>query len=302
MVDIEKKLIYNENVEKNIDNKKIGRILYIVAYAIKEGYMDQVVNFDMKKKNKIKKIIAVMSGKGGVGKSTVTGLVASTLRNAGHTVGVLDADITGPSIPKLFGVNKQKVFQTEEGLSTAESVTGIKVMSLNLLLENENDPVIWRGPILGSTVQQFHDDVVWGELDYLVIDLPPGTSDVTLTVMQQIKVDGIVVVSTPQDLVQLIVDKSIIMANRLETPIVGLVENMSYFMCDNCSEKHYLFGESKIKNVLEHHNIPLLAEIPIDKDLVTLADEGRIELYTKTNHQFANNFSENLLSEISKLS
>lgn len=263
--------------------------------------MNQVVNFDFKKKNRIKKIIAIMSGKGGVGKSTVTGLVATTLRNAGHTVGVLDADITGPSIPKLFGVNKHKVYQTEDGLSTAETVTGIKVMSLNLLLDNEEDPVIWRGPILGSTVQQFHDDVVWGELDYLVIDLPPGTSDVTLTVMQQIKVDGLVVVSTPQDLVQLIVNKSIVMAKKLETPIVGLVENMSYFMCDNCDEKHYLFGESKVRQVLDKHNIPLLAELPIDKTLVNLADEGRIELYPKTNLEFGLLFERNLISEISKL-
>lgn len=263
--------------------------------------MDQVVNFDFRKKNKIKKIIAVMSGKGGVGKSTVTGLVASTLRNAGHSVGVLDADITGPSIPKLFGVNKHKVFQTDDGISTAESVTGIKVMSLNLLLENEDDPVIWRGPILGSTVQQFYDDVNWGELDFLVIDLPPGTSDVTLTVMQQIKVDGLVVVSTPQDLVKIIVNKSITMANRLETPIVGLVENMSYFLCDNCDEKHYLFGESNVKSVLDKHNIPLIAELPIDKTLVSLADEGRIELYPKTNLEFDKVFTNNLLREIDKL-
>ena len=263
--------------------------------------MSQVINFDKEKKNKIKKIIAVMSGKGGVGKSTVTGLVAATLRNAGHTVGVLDADITGPSIPKLFGVNKKTVFQSEEGLSTADSVTGIKIMSLNLLLENETDPVIWRGPILGSTVQQFYDDVIWGELDYLVIDLPPGTSDVTLTVMQQIKVDGIVVVSTPQDLVQLIVQKSIIMANKLETPIIGLVENMSYFKCDNCDEKHYIFGESKVQKVLDEHNIPLIAELPMDKILVSLADEGRIELYPQTNLDFSDIFEKNLLKEIAKV-
>lgn len=262
--------------------------------------MSQVVNFDFKKNN-IKKIIAVMSGKGGVGKSTVTGLVATTLRNAGHTVGVLDADITGPSIPKLFGVSGQKLMQTNEGLTTAESVTGIKVMSLNLLLENEEEPVIWRGPILGNTVQQFYDDVAWGDLDYLVIDLPPGTSDVTLTVMQQIKVDGIVVVSTPQDLVKLIVNKSIVMANKLETPIIGMVENMSYFRCDNCDEKHYLFGESKTKQVLEAHHIPLIAELPLDKELVSLADDGRIELYPKSNLEFKSMFEDNLLTEIQKI-
>lgn len=263
--------------------------------------MDQVINFDFKNKNKIKKILAVMSGKGGVGKSTVTGLVATTLKNAGHSVGILDADITGPSIPKLFGVGKNKVFQTKEGLTTAETVSGIKVMSLNLLLENEDDPVIWRGPVLGSTVQQFYDDVVWGELDYLVIDLPPGTSDITLTVMQQIKVDGIVVVSTPQDLVKIIVNKSISMAERLETPVIGLVENMSYFKCDACDEKHYLFGESHVKEVLEKYHIPLIAEMPIDKTLVQLADEGRLELYPTTNLEFEEVFSKNLLKEVNKL-
>lgn len=267
----------------------------------KGGYMSSVINFDFNKKNKIKKIIAVMSGKGGVGKSTVTGLVAATLKNAGHSVGVLDADITGPSIPKLFGVDKKTVYQTEEGLTTAETTTGIKIMSLNLLLENDADPVVWRGPILGSTVQQFYDDVIWGDLDYLVIDLPPGTSDVTLTVMQQIKVDGIVVVSTPQDLVQLIVNKSIVMAKKLNTPLIGLVENMSYFVCDNCDEKHYIFGESKVKKVLDEYQLPLIAELAIDKDLVSLADEGRIELYPKTNLDFDTAFTKNLLTEINKL-
>lgn len=261
--------------------------------------MSQVVNFDLNKnKNKIKKIIAVMSGKGGVGKSTVTSLVATTLRNAGHSVGVLDADITGPSIPKIFGVNKDKVYQTDQGLSTAETATGIKVMSLNLLLENEDDPVIWRGPILGSTVKQFHDDVVWGELDYLVIDLPPGTSDVTLTVMEQLKVDGIVVVSTPQDLVKIIVNKSIRMAQRMQAPILGLVENMSYFMCDNCQEKHYLFGESRTAEVLRDHNLKLIGELPIDKELTALSDEGKIELYPKINLAFGEMFSKNLLQQI----
>lgn len=264
--------------------------------------MSDVVNFDIKKdKPKIKKIIAVMSGKGGVGKSTVTALVATTLRNAGHTVGVLDADITGPSIPKLFGVNKEKLFQTDKGLSTATSVTGIKVMSLNLLLENEDDPVIWRGPILSNTVKQFYEDVDWGELDYLVIDLPPGTSDVTLTVMDQIKVDGVIVVSTPQDLVNLIVNKSIYMAEKMNTRILGLVENMSYFMCDNCNEKHFLFGESRTQEVLDKHGLVQLGELPIDKLLTAMSDEGRIELYPKTNLEFDNIFGTEVLKVINQL-
>lgn len=264
--------------------------------------MSQVVNFDVKKdKPKIKKIIAVMSGKGGVGKSTVTALVATTLRNAGHRVGILDADITGPSIPKLFGVNKSKLYQTDKGLSTAETVSGIKVMSLNLLLENEDDPVIWRGPILGNTVKQFYDDVDWGDLDYLVIDLPPGTSDVTLTVMDQIKVDGVVVVSTPQDLVKIIVNKSIFMAQKMNTKILGLVENMSYFMCDNCDEKHYLFGQSRSQEVLDRHGLKQLGALPIDKLLTSMSDEGRIELYPKTNLEFDTIFAKDVLEAIQDL-
>jgi Mrp family chromosome partitioning ATPase len=173
-------------------------------------------------------------------------------------------------------------------------------MSLNLLLEKEDDPVIWRGPILGSTVKQFYDDVVWGELDFLVVDLPPGTSDVTLTVMEQFNVDGIVVVSTPQDLVKIIVNKSIHMANRMNTPILGLVENMSYFLCDNCDEKHYLFGESRTKEVLDLHGIKLLAEMPIDKDLTALSDEGKIELYPKMNIDFQEGFQKNFLGEVNR--
>jgi len=265
--------------------------------------MSQVVNFDFNKKDKpkINKIIAVMSGKGGVGKSTVTALVASTLSQAGHRVGVLDADITGPSIPKLFGVNKEKLYQTDKGLTTAQTVTGIKVMSLNLLLENEEDPVIWRGPILGNTVKQFYEDVDWGDLDYLVIDLPPGTSDVTLTVMDQIKVDGLLVVSTPQDLVKLIVNKSIFMAKKMDTRILGLVENMSYFMCDKCDEKHYLFGEGRTQEVLDQHGLKQLGALPIDKTLTSLSDEGRIELYPKTNLEFNKNFGTDVLAAIESL-
>ncbi len=259
--------------------------------------MNKVINFDFKK-NKFHKIIAVMSGKGGVGKSTSTGLVAAALRNAGHTVGILDADITGPSIPKLFGVTNQKIVQGDNGMSTAISSTGIKIMSLNLLLENEDDPVVWRGPILGSTVQQFYDDVDWGELDYLVIDLPPGTSDVTLTVMQSLPVDGIIVVSTPQDLVQIIVNKSIHMANKMNIPVYGLVENMSYFVCDNCDKKHYIFGQSNVEKVLSKFNIPLLAEFPIDKNLVDLSDNGNLEGYKEYNKELFDEFSKNLIANI----
>ena len=264
--------------------------------------MSQVVNIDMKKeKPDIKKIIAVMSGKGGVGKSTVTALVATSLKNAGHEVGILDADITGPSIPKLFGLKDVKLFQTDKGLSTAKTVTGIKVISLNLLLENEGEPVIWRGPMLGNMVKQFYEDVDWGQLDYLVVDLPPGTSDVTLTVMDSMTIDGLVVVSTPQDLVHLIVNKSIVMAQKMKTPILGLVENMSYFKCDQCEQKHYLFGKGQGEILFEKYGIKTLGSLPIDKDLTSFGDEGRIELYPNINLDFEEQFSKSFLKAVDEM-
>ena len=238
----------------------------------------------------IKNVIAIMSGKGGVGKSSVTSLMATALRNKGYAVGILDGDITGPSIPKVFGINKQRATGTETAVNPVETATGIKVMSINLMVDDEESPVVWRGPVISNTVKQFYTDVNWGNLDYLLIDLPPGTGDVPLTIMQSFEIDGIVVVSSPQDLVKLIVKKSINMASMLGTPILGLVENMSYFMCPDCDKKIHLFGESRVPQVAEETNLEIISQIPIDPDFVTLCDEGRVELYLKENYKFAEEF------------
>lgn len=242
----------------------------------------------------IQKIIAVMSGKGGVGKSSVTSLMAIVLRNKGYKVGILDADITGPSIPKVFGIDKKRATAKGDIINPVETVTGIKVMSLNLLIDEEDKPVVWRGPLIGSSVKQFYTDVAWGDLDFLLIDLPPGTGDVPLTIMQSIPVDGLVVVSSPQDLVHLIVKKSVNMAKMMDVPIYGIVENMSYFKCPDCSKKHYIFGQSKIEEVAKEMDIDVLEKLPIDSEFVELCDEGRVEVYGKIHFDFCEKFAEKL--------
>jgi ATP-binding protein involved in chromosome partitioning len=226
-------------------------------------------------------VIAVMSGKGGVGKSSVTSLLAMSLNKSGKKVGILDADFTGPSIPKIFGLNSKMAKTGPVGIIPEVTAGGIKVMSINLLMEQKDDPVIWRGPILSNTVKQFFTDVVWGNLDYLLIDLPPGTGDVPLTIMQSLPLDGIVVVSSPQDLVKLIVTKSIKMAKMLNVPLIGLVENMSYLECPDCKKIIKLFGESRIEEVSQETGIPILARLPIDPEFAALCDDGRVEDYTK---------------------
>ncbi|MFY9313390.1 MAG: Mrp/NBP35 family ATP-binding protein [Tepidanaerobacteraceae bacterium] len=228
--------------------------------------------------NRIKKVIAVMSGKGGVGKSTVTGLLAVSLRRQGYRVGIMDADITGPSIPRMFGVNKRPE-SIGIGLMPPKSSTGISIMSLNLLLENEDDPVIWRGPLIGGAIQQFWNDVVWGDLDYLLVDLPPGTSDAPLTVMQSLPVDGIIIVSSPQELVGMVVKKAVKMANMMKIPVIGLVENYSYAICPSCHEKIEVFGKSRGEEGAKEANVPYLGSLPIDPKLAGFCDEGRIEEY-----------------------
>jgi len=245
----------------------------------------------------IKKVYAVMSGKGGVGKSSITSLIAVSLKNQGYKVGILDADITGPSIPKVFGINNKRASSNGEGIIPVETSTGIKVISINLLIEEEEKPVVWRGPLIGGTVKQFYTDVNWGELDYLLIDMPPGTGDVPLTIMQSLPVDGLIIVSSPQDLVKLIVTKSINMAKTMNVPILGIVENMSYFICPHCNEKLNVFGESKVESISKEMEIPLIAKMPIDPDFVALCDEGKIELYNKYNLDFNENFS-NKIKEI----
>jgi len=228
--------------------------------------------------NRIKKVIAVMSGKGGVGKSTVTGLLAVSLKKQGYSVGIMDADITGPSIPRMFGINKRPE-NLGFGLMPAESSTGIRIMSLNLLLENEDDPVIWRGPLIGNAIQQFWNDVVWGDLDYLLVDLPPGTSDAPLTVMQSLPVDGLIVVSSPQELVGMVVKKAVKMANMMDIRVIGLVENYSYMLCPKCKEKIEVFGKSRGEEGAKEANVPYLGSLPIDYKLAKFCDEGRIEEY-----------------------
>lgn len=249
-------------------------------------------------KSNIKKIIAIMSGKGGVGKSSVTSLIANALREKGNKVGIMDADITGPSIPKLFGINSRRAKKNGSGISPVSTHTGIKVMSLNLLIDKEDSPVIWRGPMISSAVKQFFTDVIWGDLDYLLIDLPPGTGDVSLTIMQSLPLDGIIVVSSPQDLVKMIVKKSLNMAKMMNTPILGIVENMSYFECSECGKKINIFGKSRVEEIAEEMGIDVIANIPIDSNLAELCDEGRIELYGKINFSFIDDLSKNLMKEI----
>ena len=226
----------------------------------------------------VKKVIGVVSGKGGVGKSLVTSMLAVTMQRRGHKVAILDADITGPSIPIAFGI-KGKVAGSEFGLYPLKSKTGIDIMSIDLLLDNETDPVIWRGPILGGVVKQFWSDVIWSDIDFMFIDMPPGTGDVPLTVFQSIKIDGIIIVTSPQELVSMIVSKAAKMAEKMSIPIIGLVENMAYFKCSGCGKEHSIFGDSHVEEIAKAHDIALLARMPIDSRISKACDRGLIELF-----------------------
>ena len=225
---------------------------------------------------KVRKVIGVVSGKGGVGKSLVSGELAVMLSRMGYRVGVLDADITGPSIPRMFGIH-DKALGDGEHIFPAETEKGIEVMSINLMLENDDAPVIWRGPVIAGAVKQFWEDVAWGELDVMVIDMPPGTGDVPLTVFQSIPLDGVVVVSTPKDLVGMIVRKAVNMANMMNIHVLGLVENMSYALCPDCGKRIELFGKSKIAQEAAALHLPVLAQLPFDPKAAQLCDEGSIE-------------------------
>ena len=227
-------------------------------------------------KSSIKHVIGVVSGKGGVGKSMVTSTLATLMQRAGYKVGILDADITGPSIPKAFGISAG-VEGNADGMFPPESSTGIKIMSVNLLLPDATAPVVWRGPVIAGTVKQFWSGTVWGDLDYLFVDCPPGTGDVPLTVFQSLPLDGIVIVSSPQELVSMIVEKAANMARMMQVDVVGLVENMSYVKCPDCDKKIKIFGESHIEDIARKHGYPLLAQMPIDPSLATLVDAGEIE-------------------------
>ena len=224
----------------------------------------------------VKKVIAVVSGKGGVGKSLVTASLACAMARRGRKVGVLDADITGPSIPHAFGIH-EKATGSELGIDPAVSKNGVKVMSLNLLTMEETDPVVWRGPVIAGTVKQVWTDVVWGDVDYLFVDMPPGTGDVPLTVFQSLPVDGILVVTSPQELVSMIVTKAVRMAELMHVPILGLIENYSYFQCPDCGKKHAIYGESHVEEVAKRHRLPLLAQLPIDPAIAKKVDEGKVE-------------------------
>ena len=234
---------------------------------------------ELNERSKVKKVIAVVSGKGGVGKSTVTAMLAAAVQRRGLRAAILDADITGPSIPKAFGV--EECAGAEEGcLHPAVSKTGIQIMSINLLLDNASDPVLWRGPIIAGAVKQFWTDVVWGDVDYMFVDMPPGTGDVPLTVFQSLPIDGVIIVTSPQELVSMIVGKAVRMANMMQVPVLGLVENYSYFRCPDCGREHAIFGESHLAETAMKYPLPVLARLPIDPNVAKACDSGNAESLT----------------------
>lgn len=240
------------------------------------------------KQSKIKKVIGVLSGKGGVGKSLVTSLLAVEMQRKNFHTAILDADITGPSIPQIFGLEENATYD-ETGIYPAVTENGTQIMSINLLLENSTDPVVWRGPVIAGAVTQFWTDVVWQDVDFMFVDMPPGTGDVALTVFQSLPVDGIVVVTSPQELVEMIVGKAVKMANMLDIPILGVVENFSYFVCDNCGKKHSIFGESNTEDFARQNGIDTVCKLPMDPNLAKLCDQGKIE-----------SFNENLLEALTE--
>lgn len=243
--------------------------------------------------SKVKKVIGVISGKGGVGKSLVTSTLAVLSQRHGYNTAVLDADVTGPSIGQTFGVHK-KLVGNDVGIIPNVSETGIQLMSANFMLREETDPVLWRGPVIAGVIKQFWSDVIWNDVDFMFIDMPPGTGDVPLTVYQSLPVDGIIIVASPQELVSMIVEKAVKMANMMNIPVLGIVENMSYVKCPDCDKKIYLFGESKVKQTAEKYNLPVLAEIPIDPALAKNCDDGQIE-------SFEGDYLDNAFATVEKL-
>lgn len=233
----------------------------------------------MNKHSHIKKVIGVVSGKGGVGKSSITSLLAVLMQRAHHQVAVLDGDITGPSIGKVFGVDETQIYSNGEDIIPATSEYGTKIMSTNLLLDDVESPVVWRGPVLAGMIKQFWSDVCWGDVDYMFIDMPPGTGDVPLTVFQSIPLDGIVIVTSPQELVSMIVSKAVNMARQMNIPILGIVENMSYVQCPECGKKIFVFGKSHLDDVAKKYDLKALGQIPFDSELTRLSDLGMIESF-----------------------
>ncbi len=240
----------------------------------REAEMD--LSAKLNPQSSVKKVIAVVSGKGGVGKSLITSLMASEMQRRGYQSAVLDADVTGPSIPKAFGIHEH-ARGTEDALIPCYSARGTEIMSINLILDNETDPVVWRGPVIAGVVTQFWSDVIWDNVDYMFVDMPPGTGDVPLTVFQSLPVDGIIIVTSPQDLVSMIVAKAVNMANMMNIPVLGIVENMSYFKCPDCGKEHEIFGASKVAKVAEQFGVKHYARLPIDPVVATMVDAGEVE-------------------------
>ncbi|MDE7301132.1 MAG: Mrp/NBP35 family ATP-binding protein [Clostridia bacterium] len=248
------------------------------------------------KLSKIKKVIAVVSGKGGVGKSMTSAMLAVSSQRRGYNTAIMDADITGPSIPKMFGVH-ERAMGSENGILPVDTKTGIQLMSMNVLLENEDEPVVWRGSLISGTVLQFWTDVIWDDVDIMFIDMPPGTGDVPLTIFQSLPLDGIVIVTTPQDLVGMIVTKAVKMANMMNVPILGIVENMSYIKCPDCGKKISVFGESAVDAIALENSISTVAKLPIDRDLTVAADTGNIE---DIKENYLQDFFDKILTHIEK--
>ena len=230
--------------------------------------------FELNQHSSVKHVIGIVSGKGGVGKSFVTGILATNLARAGKRVGILDGDITGPSIPRMFGISDERSYGVEEQLIPIEDANGIKIMSANLVLQNETDPVLWRGPVVAGAIQQFYSQCNWGDLDYLLIDMPPGTGDVALTVFQSLPVEGVVIVSSPQDLVQMVVGKAVRMAEMMHVPVLGLIENMAYITCPHCDERIEPYGPSKLAETAAAFNLKPLGQLPMDATFAQIADKG----------------------------
>ncbi|MGN0357285.1 MAG: P-loop NTPase [Blautia sp.] len=243
------------------------------------AHKKKVMKIPSNPENRIKHVVGIVSGKGGVGKSSVTSMVAVELQRQGYKVGILDADVTGPSIPQIFGMHTVAKSGNGKGIEPVETLSGIKMMSVNVLLEAEDTPVVWRGPVITGVVKQFWTDVLWRELDYLLVDMPPGTGDVALTVFQSLPVDGIIMVTSPQTLVGMIVKKACKMADKLNVPILGLIENYSYIVCSDCGKKMPVFGKSRVEAFAEDSNLRVLAKLPVDEKLAEAGDEGTIEDY-----------------------
>ena len=257
----------------DIDREALRKEIDVALHG-KKKEPQPPAGFELNQHSSVKHVIGVVSGKGGVGKSFVTGILATNLARAGKRVGILDGDITGPSIPRMFGISDERSYGVEEQLIPIEDANGIKIMSANLVLQNETDPVLWRGPVVAGAIQQFYSQCNWGDLDYLLIDMPPGTGDVALTVFQSLPVEGVVIVSSPQDLVQMVVGKAVRMAEMMHVPVLGLIENMAYITCPHCDERIEPYGPSKLAETAAAFNLKSLGQLPMDAIFAQIADKG----------------------------